>query len=41
MFENVKITDMEFVGFYITSILRINLFEDPQVMQSWQGPKSD
>lgn len=41
MFEDLKITDLEFVGFYITSILRINLFEDPQVTQSWQGPKSD
>lgn len=41
MFEDVDVTELESVGFIIAPLLRINLFEDKQVINSWNGPKFD
>ena len=41
MYENVALAELGDVGVAISPLLRINLFEDEQVKQSWSGPKSD
>jgi hypothetical protein len=39
MFEDVPVEQLDNVGFIITPLLRINLFEDKQVFRKWTGPK--
>jgi hypothetical protein len=41
MFEDLKVSELDRVGFIISPQLRINLFEDKQVIETWQGPKFD
>ena len=40
MFEDVDLAQLEHVNLYISRLLRINLFEEPSVVESWSGPKA-
>ena len=37
MFEKVSIAELKGVGFLISSLLRVNLYEDPNIFSKWEG----
>lgn len=42
MFEKVdNIYELGSIGLFIAALLRINIFEDPQVVINWTGPKAN
>ena len=41
MFEDVDLAQLEHVNRYNSRLLRINLFEEPSVVESWTGPKAN